>query len=124
MFCFFLPSFHPIEKHGKNGFLRFPSPTFAPGGRCQTTVLNDRVEKLLLNGKIISRLNRNKNSYPLNESLLDSSMTDLPPSTQKFSSNSEFTRTPNQKSTTDISHFSKVNIENIPGEPIIENSGI
>ena len=51
-------------------------------------------------------------------------MTDLPPSTQKFPSNSEFTRTPDQKSTTVISQFSKVSIENVPGEPIIENSGI
>ena len=103
--------------------MHFLSPTFAHGFRCQTTVLNDRVKKLLLNDKIISKLNRKKKSYPLNESLLDSSMTDLLPSTQKSPSNSDnpqFTRTPNQKSTTDISHISKVNIEKTPGEPILE----
>ena len=33
--------------------------------------LNDRIEMLLQNEKIINRLNRNKNSYHLNESLLD-----------------------------------------------------
>ena len=78
---------------------------------------------LLLNDKIISKLNRKKSSYPLNESLFDCSMTDLLPPTQKSLSNSDnpqFTRTPNQKSTADISHISKVNIENIPGEPILE----
>ena len=50
-------------------------------------------------------------------------MTDLLPSTQWYPSNSDnpqFTRTPNRKSTTDISHISKVNIENIPGEPTLE----
>ena len=50
-------------------------------------VLNERIEMLLQNDKIINRLNRNKNSYRLNESLLDSSMTDLLPSTQKSPSN-------------------------------------
>ena len=81
--------------------------------------LNDRIEMLLQNDKIINRLNRNKNSYRLNESLLDSSMTDLLPSTQKSPSNSDtpqITRTPNQTSITDFSHIPKVNIENIPGE--------
>ena len=76
---------------------------------------------LLQNDKIINRLNRNKNSYRLNESLLDSSMTDLLPSTQKSPSNSDtpqFTRTPNQISFTDFSHIPKVNIENIPREPV------
>ena len=74
---------------------------------------------LLQNDKIINRLNRNKNSYCLNESLLDFSMTDLLPSTQKSPSNSDtpqVTRTPNQTFITDFSHISKVNIENIPGE--------
>ena len=74
---------------------------------------------LLQNDKIINRLNRNKNSYRLNESLLDSSMTDLLPSTQKSPSNSDtpqITRTPNQTSITDFSHIPKVNIENISGE--------
>ena len=67
----------------------------------------------------MNRLNQNKNSYRLNESLLDSSMTDLLPSTQKSPSNSDtpqVTRTPNQTFITDFSHISKVNIENIPGE--------
>ena len=48
-------------------------------------------------------------------------MTDILPSTQKSPSNSDipqFTRTPNQTSITDFSHIAKVNIENIPGEPI------
>ena len=74
---------------------------------------------LLQNDKIINRLNKNKNSYRLNESLLDSSMTDLLPSTQKSPSNSDtpqITRTPNQTSITDFSHIPKINIENIPGE--------
>ena len=74
---------------------------------------------LLQNDKIINRLNRNKNSYRLNESLLDSSMTNLLPSTQKSPSNSDtsqITRTPNQTSISDFSHIPKVNIENIPGE--------
>ena len=60
--------------------------------------LNERIEMLLQNDKIINRLNRNKNSYRLNESLLDSSMTDLLPYTQKSPSNSDtsqITRTPN-----------------------------
>ena len=81
--------------------------------------LNDRIEMLLQNDKIINRLNRNKNSYRLNESLLDSSITDLLPSTQKSPSNSDtpkITRTPNQASITDFSHIRKVNIENILGE--------
>ena len=68
---------------------------------------------------MINRLNRNKNSYRPNESLLDSSMTDLLPSTQKSPSNSDTpqtTRTPNQTSITGFSHIPKVNIENIPGE--------
>ena len=74
---------------------------------------------LLQNDKIKNRLNRNKNSSRLNESLLDSSITDLLPSTQKSPSNSDtpkITRTPNQTSITDFSHIRKVNIENIPGE--------
>ena len=74
---------------------------------------------LLQNDKIINRLKRNKNSYRLNESLLDSSMTYLLPSTQKSSSNSDIsqiTRTPNQTSITDFSHIPKVNVENISGE--------
>ena len=81
--------------------------------------LNDRIEMLLQNNKIINRLNRNKNSYHLNESLLDSSITDLLPSTRKSSSNSDtpqITRTPSQTSIIDFSHIPKVNIENIPGE--------
>ena len=45
--------------------------------------LNDRIEMLLQNDKIINRLNRNKNSFRLNESLLDFSMTDLLPCTKK-----------------------------------------
>ena len=49
--------------------------------------LDDRIQMLLQNDKIANRLNRNKNSYRLSESLLDSSMTDLLPFTQKFSSN-------------------------------------
>ena len=81
--------------------------------------LNDGIKMLLQNDKIINRLKRNKTSYCLNESLLDSSMTDLLPSTQKSPSNSDtpqITRTPNQTSITDSSHITKVNIENIPGE--------
>ena len=67
----------------------------------------------------MNRLNQNKNSYRLNESLLDSSMTDLLPSTQKSPSSSDtpqITRTPNRTSITDFSHIRKINIENIPGE--------
>ena len=78
------------------------------------TFLNDRIEMLLKNGKIINRSNQNKSSYCLNESLLDSSITDLLPSTQKSPSNSDtpkITRTPNQTSITDFSHIPKVNIE-------------
>ena len=81
--------------------------------------LNERIEMLLQNDKITYRLNRNKNSYCLNESLLDSSMTDLLPSTQKSPPNSDtpqITRTPNQTSITDFNHIPKVNIENVPGE--------
>ena len=81
--------------------------------------LNNRIEMLLQSDKIINRLNRNKNSYHLNESLSDSSMTDLLPSTQKSPSNSDtpqITRTPNQTSITDFSHIPKVNIENISCE--------
>ena len=83
------------------------------------TFLNDRIEMLLKNGKIINRSNQNKSSYCLNESLLDSSITDLLPSTQKSPSNSDtpqVTRAPNQTSITDFSHIPKVNLENIPGE--------
>ena len=83
------------------------------------TFLNDRIEMLLKNGKIINRSNQNKSSYCLNERLLDSSITDLLPSTQKSPSNLDtpkITRTPNQTSITDFSHIPKVNIENIPGE--------
>ena len=79
-------------------------------------LLDDSIEMLLQNEKIINRLNRSKNSYRLNESLLDSSVTDLLPSTQKSQSNSDtpqITRTPNQTSTTDFSHIPKVSIENI-----------
>ena len=36
-------------------------------------VLNNRIEMLPQNDKITNRLNRNKNSYRLNESFLDSS---------------------------------------------------
>ena len=74
---------------------------------------------LLQNDKIINRLNRKKKSYRLNESLLDSSMTDLLPSTQKSPSNSDtpkIIRTPNQTSITDFSHIPKVNFENTAGE--------
>ena len=81
--------------------------------------LNPRIEMLLQNEKIINRLNRNNNSYHLNESLLDSSMTDLLPSTQKSPSNPDtphFTRTPNQTSITGFSHIPKVNIGNVTGE--------
>ena len=83
------------------------------------TFLNDRIEMLLKNGKIINRSNQNKSSYCLNESLLDSSITDLLPSTQNSASNSDtpqVTRAPNQTSITDFSHIPKVNLENIPGE--------
>ena len=61
--------------------------------------LNDRIKMLLQSEKIINRLNRNKNLYQLNESLLNSSMTDLLPYTEKSPSNPyipQFTRTPNQ----------------------------
>ena len=81
--------------------------------------LNARIEMPLQNEKIKNRLNRNKNSYHLHESLLDSSMTDLLPSTQKSPSNPDtpqFTRTPNQTSIIDFSHNPKVNIGNIIGE--------
>ena len=50
-----------------------------------------------------NRLKRNKNPYRLNESSLDSSMTDLLPFTQKSLSNSDtpqFTRIPKQISMT------------------------
>ena len=63
--------------------------------------LNDRIKMLLQSEKIINRLNRNKNLYQLNESLLNSSMTDLLPYTEKSPSNPyipQFTRTPNQTS--------------------------
>ena len=36
-----------------------------------TEFFNDRIEMLLQNDKIINRLNRNKNSFRLNEGLLD-----------------------------------------------------
>ena len=72
---------------------------------------------LVQNEKIINRLNRNKNSYHPNESLLDSSITDLLLSTQNSPSNPDkFTRTPNQTSITDFSHIPKVNIVNIIGK--------
>ena len=73
--------------------------------------LNDGIEMLLQNDKIINRLNQSKNSYRLNESLLDSSPTDLLPSTQKSPSNSDtprITGTINQSSITDFSHIPKV----------------
>ena len=71
---------------------------------------------LLQNDKIINRLHRNKNSYHLNESSLDSSMKDLLSSTQKSPSNSDipqFTRTPKQFSMADFSHNPEVNIGSI-----------
>ena len=73
--------------------------------------LNDGIEMLLQSDKIINRLNQSKNSYRLNESLLDSSPTDLLPSTQKSPSNSDtprITGTINQSSITDFSHIPKV----------------
>ena len=73
---------------------------------------------LLQNDKIINRLNRNEDSYCLNESLLDS-VKYLLPSAQKSPSNPDtpqITRTPNQTSITNFSHIPKVNIENILGE--------
>ena len=82
-------------------------------------VLNDRIKMLLQNDKIINRLNRYKNYYRLNESFLDSSMTNLLPSTQKSPSTSDtpqITRTSNQTSITDFSHIPMVNIKNIPGK--------
>ena len=74
---------------------------------------------LLQNDKIMNRLNRNKNIYHLKESLLDSSMKDLLPSSQKSPSNLDtpkITRTPNQTFITDFCHIPKVNIETKPGE--------
>ena len=50
--------------------------------------LNDRIEMLLQNYKI-NRLNRNKNSYRLNESLLDYFTKDLLTSIQESSSSSD-----------------------------------
>ena len=82
--------------------------------------LNDRIEMLLQNYKI-NRLNRNKNSYRLNENLLDYFTKDLLTSIQESSSSSDtpqFTRTANQTSITDLSHISRVNIEYISSEPI------
>ena len=82
--------------------------------------LNDRIEMLLQNYEI-NRLNRNKNSYRLNESLLDYFTKDLLTSIQESSSSSDtpqFTRTPNQTSITDLSHISRVNIEYISSEQI------
>ena len=76
---------------------------------------------MLLQNDKINRLNRNKNSYHLNESLLDSFMKDLLTSTQESSSNSDtpqFTRTRNHTSITNFSHIPRANIENIPCEPI------
>ena len=69
----------------------------------------------------IKRLSHDKNLYHLNESSLDSSMTDLFPFTQKSSSNSDTlqcTRTPKQTSMIDLSHYPEVNIENNSGELI------
>ena len=60
--------------------------------------LNDRIEMVLQNEKIINRLSQNKNSCHVNESLLDSFMIYLLPSTQQPRSNPDtpqFTRTPN-----------------------------
>ena len=83
-------------------------------GQLGKEFLNDRIEMLLQNDKIITKLNQNKNSDRLNESLLDSCMKDLLPSIQKSPSNLDIpkiTRTPNQTSITDFSHIPKVNIE-------------
>ena len=74
---------------------------------------------LLQNGKIIIRLNQNKNSFCLNKCVFDSSMTDLLPSSQKSSSNSgttQFPITTKQTSMTDFTHNSEVNFGNIFGE--------
>ena len=82
---------------------------------------------LLQNGKIITKLKRNKNSYHLNESLLNSSVTYLLLSTQKSPSNPDtpqFTRTPNKTSIDDLSHIPNVNIGNIIGELTPANSEI
>ena len=69
----------------------------------------------------IKRLSHDKNLYHLNESSLDSSMTDLFPFTRESPSNSDtlqFTRTPKQTSMIDFSHYPEVNIENNFGELI------
>ena len=74
---------------------------------------------MLLHNNKINRLNRNKNSYCLNESFLDFSIADLLSSTQKSLLNSDtpqITRTPNQTTITDLGHIPKVNIENIAGK--------
>ena len=74
---------------------------------------------MLLHNDKINRLNRNKNSYCLNESFLDFSIADLLSSTQKSLLNSDtpqITRTPNQTTITDFGHIPKVNIENIAGK--------
>ena len=76
---------------------------------------------MLLQNYKINRLNQNKNSYRLNESLLDYFTKDLLTSIQESSSISDipqFTRTPNQTSITDLSHISRVNIEYISSEQI------
>ena len=75
--------------------------------------LNDRIEMLLQNNKMINRLNRNKISNDVRF------FHDRFTSTQKSPSKSDtshFTRTPKQTSMTDISHNLEVNIENIFGE--------
>ena len=70
---------------------------------------------LLQYDKIINRLkNRNKNSYLLNKSLLDSCMANLLPSTHKSQSNldtPQFPRTPTQNTMIDFS-YPDLNIEN------------
>ena len=61
---------------------------------------------LLQYDNVINRLNRN-NSYCLNKSLLDSSMTNLLPSTHKsprYLDTPQFPRTPTQTTMIDFSH--------------------
>ena len=80
---------------------------------------------LLQNGKIIIRLNQNKNSFCLNKCLFDSPMTDLLPSSQKSSSYSDtaqFPITTKQSSMTDFTHDSEVNFGNIFGELTADQS--
>ena len=77
---------------------------------------NGIIKMQLQNDNMLTRLNRNENSYCLKEGLLHSFMTDLLPFTQKCPSNSDnpqFSRTPQQTYMSDFSHISKVNIGNI-----------